>query len=51
MIAQERLETVVVVLVDEEDSKGLVGLTFQRVEQKPEFVHSIDGREDEVEGR
>jgi hypothetical protein len=51
MLAQERPETVVLVLVDEQDSKGSVSLTFQRFEQKPDLVHSIDSCEDEVEGR
>jgi hypothetical protein len=51
MFAEERLEPVVVVLVDEEDSKRGVSLPFQRLEQKPDLVHSIDSREDEVERR
>jgi hypothetical protein len=51
MFAQERLEPVVVVLVDEEDSKGGVSLPLKRSEQKSDLVYTIDSCEDEVEGR
>jgi hypothetical protein len=48
---EDRLETLVIVLVDEDHPQTGVLLRFERVEEPHQFVRAVDRRHDQVERR
>jgi len=48
LLAQDRLESIVIVLVDEQHAKGAMRLRLQRGKQALELADTADGRDDEV---
>jgi glycosyltransferase involved in cell wall biosynthesis len=48
LVADERLESVVLVLVDEEKAESTVRLTRQRIEEAPELDNAINSCDDQV---
>ena len=51
MRCEERVEPVVVVLVDDEHAGGRLRLRLERAEQPAQLVRATDGRDDQVDAR
>ena len=49
LLSQDRLESIVLVLVDEQYAKIAMRLQVQRGKQALELADAVDGRDDEVE--